>query len=151
MLDDLSLLTAKQDSIEQTKKLRKLSRQCCIDSGTVAIATRQNYQINSLTRGKLTSCIQIKADRKIFKIAKQKNDTNILAITYEELTDKEARYHASCYRVYTTPANEKLPHQPSNYNTDEGFCNVWKHFSNLFDNPEVREFIAFPDLVENCQ
>ena len=93
LLDDLSLLTAKQDSIEQTKKLRKSSHQCCIDSGTVAKANRENYQINSLT--------------KICKIARQKNDTDILAITSEELTAKEARYHASCYRVYTRPTNEK--------------------------------------------
>ena len=71
-----------------------------------------------------------------------------MAITSEELIAKEACYHASCYRAYTMPTNEKLPSQVSNYHTDEGFCNVWKHLSDLFQSPEMREFKTLQDLVE---
>ena len=46
------------------------------------------------------------------------------------------------------PTNEKLPSQASNYNTDEGFCNTWKHLSDLFESLEVREFKTLQGLVE---
>lgn len=32
--------------------------------------------------------------------------------------------------------------------TDEGFFNVWRHLSNIFDNPEVTEFKTVQDFVE---
>lgn len=64
----------------------------------------------------------------------------MIPITSGELVPKEASYHASCHRVYTSPTNEKLPIQPSNYCRGERFWNVWKHFCDLFDNPEVRKF-----------
>ena len=82
--------------------------------------------------------MQVKAARKIRKIPLQKNGTYFLAITSGELIDKEACYHASCYRVYTRPTSEELPNRSSNYNTYEEFCNVWKILNNLFDNSEVR-------------
>ena len=33
---------------------------------------------------------------------------------FRGVTDKEAFYHASCYRVYARPTNEKVPTQPQN-------------------------------------
>lgn len=81
------------------------------------------------------------ADIKVNEIAKQKNDIQILAITFEELIAKEACTkqaccHASSYQVYKLPANEKLTNLPLNCNTDEGFPNILKHLSNLFYSPE---------------
>ena len=38
----------------------------------------------------------------------QKNDTQILAVTYEKLIAEEAYYSALCYLIYAIPTNEKL-------------------------------------------
>ena len=93
--------------------------------------------------------MQLRADKRVREITKQNNDIQIMAITSKELIEKEACYHASCYQAYIIPANKKkLPSQASNYNTDEGFCHIWKFLSDLFESPEVRVFKTLQDLVE---
>ena len=45
--------------------------------------------------------MQLQADETVRKIATQKNDSKILAITANNLIAKEAFYHFTCYRSYT--------------------------------------------------
>ena len=65
--------------------------------------------------------MHLRADKRVHEIAKQKNDTQIMAITSKVLVAKEFCYHASYYRRYTMPTNKKLLSQASNYKADEGF------------------------------
>ena len=45
--------------------------------------------------------MQLQADETVRKIATQKNDSKILAISTNDLTAKESCYHFTCYRSYT--------------------------------------------------
>ena len=72
-----------------TSTLRRSLSHCCIDSDPIAITAlpgkcifrdQENYHKNSRRREKLTSSTKLRA--KIRKITTQKNDTNILAITW---------------------------------------------------------------------
>ena len=60
---------------------------------------KDKYKKNTRNREKLSSCMQIRADENIRKIATEKNDSKVLAITTDELISKEAHYHFSCYRT----------------------------------------------------
>ena len=90
MLNDLNFEADQQDSIEQSNTLRRSSRQCSVDTDNVATTTlprkcifcnREKYQRNFCTREELTGCIQLRADKRVRKIAKEKNDTQIMKIT----------------------------------------------------------------------
>ena len=50
--------------------------------------------------------------------------------------------------MYKAHKRKKMSTQPSNYNTDEGFCSLWKHFSDLIDNPELRELKKFKTCLK---
>ena len=98
--------------------------------------------------------MQLRGDKRVRKIAKQKNATQIMAITSEELNAKEACYHASCYRAYTMPTKEKLPSQALNHNKMKDsatYGSIWviclkalkwgnlKHFKDLVETTSAKK------------
>ena len=48
-------------------------------------------------------CAQLKVDQKLRTIATERHHAKLIALTSDELVAKEARYHPSCYKVYTKP------------------------------------------------
>ena len=48
-------------------------------------------------------CAQLRFDQKLKTIATERRDAKLIALTSDELVAKEARYHPSCYKVYTKP------------------------------------------------
>ena len=67
--------------------------------------SKDKYIKNSRNRGRLCSCMQLQSDETVRKIATQKNDSKILAITTNDLIPKEACYCFTCYRSYTRQNN----------------------------------------------
>ena len=51
----------------------------------------------------MISCAELRVDEKIRQIAVVKHDSKILSSTSDELFLKDAKYHSSCYKDYTTP------------------------------------------------
>ena len=52
----------------------------------------------SRPRDMLSSCMHIRAEDKIRKLATLRNDLTILTVTAEVLIAKEACYHITCYK-----------------------------------------------------
>ena len=131
----------------QLTPMRKSKRQGSCESNDTEMSTilpqkcifcnADKYLKGSRTREKLSSCMQIRADNTIRKMATDRNDTAVMAIASDELIAKEARYHATCYRSYTKPVWTQLQ---SNSEIDSKYTKVWKFLSDLFDNPEVVPF-----------
>ena len=48
-------------------------------------------------------CAQLRFDQKLKTIATERHDAKLIALTSDKLVAKEARYHPSCYKVYTKP------------------------------------------------
>ena len=78
--------------------------------------------------------MHLKVDETVRKIATQKNDSKILAITKNDLISKEACYHFTCYRRYTRQNKEKevkAQDEPGQHKTE--------HSNNI---SEVIEFLV---------
>ena len=109
----------------------------------------EKFLKNSRTREKLSNCMQIRADITVRKVAKERNDTAVLAITADELIAKEACYHWSCYREYTRKKplklNCKAPQEESY--EDENYVELWRSLNNLVENPDVVEFTKFKSMI----
>ena len=54
----------------------------------------------------MISFAELYADEKIRKIATVKHDSKIISITSDELVEREAKYHASCHKDYTSPEKQ---------------------------------------------
>ena len=61
------------------------------------------YKKGANTREPLRCCAQLRVDQKLKMIATERHDAKLIALTSDELVVKEARYHPSCYKVYTKP------------------------------------------------
>ena len=48
-------------------------------------------------------CAQLRVDKKLKTISTERHDAKLITLTSHELVAKEARYHPSCYKVYTQP------------------------------------------------
>ena len=135
--------------------MRKSNRQGSCESNDTEVSTifprkcifcnADKYLKGSRTREKLSSCMQIRADNSIRKVATDRNDTAVMAIASDELVAKEARYHATCYRSYTKPSY--TTQLQSNSEIDAKYIKVWKFLSDLFDNPEVVPFKRLQELI----
>ena len=107
-LEQANAETVELSSSSSTKSGRKSSRVCSkrtVLPKKCIFCNRDKYVKNTRNREKLSSCIQIRADENIRKVATQKNDAKVLAITTDELVAKEAHYHFTCYRSYTRKEN----------------------------------------------
>ena len=54
----------------------------------------------------MISFAELYADEKIRKISTVKHDSKIFSITSDELVEREAKYHASCHKDYTSPEKQ---------------------------------------------
>ena len=61
------------------------------------------YEKGTNTTEPLRCCVQLRVDQKLKAIATERHDAKLIALTSDELVAKEARYHPSCYKVYTKP------------------------------------------------
>ena len=97
--------SAEDDEVETRKSSRQTSNssstilpQICIFCGGDS-----KYKKGTNTREPLRCCAQLRVDQKLKMIATERHDAKLIALTTDELVAKEARYHPSCYKVYTKP------------------------------------------------
>ena len=97
--------SAEDDKVETRKSSRQTSNststilsQICIFCGGDS-----KYKKEANTREPLRRCAQLRVDQKLKTIATERHDAKLIALTSDELVAKEARYHPSCYKVYTKP------------------------------------------------
>ncbi len=85
---------------------RRSSRHSSVESGSSILPKQcifckaDKYLANTKTRETLILCVQLRADDNIRRLAKERSDSEILAVTTDELIAKEAHYHFTCYRDY---------------------------------------------------
>ena len=94
----------------------------------------------------MTCCSQFRADNGIRKLAIERDDSEIIAVTSDERIAKEALHHFTCYRDYTRSANE-LQNQcidRPNDNTSE----VTKYLNNLRENRKYVELKVLQSLIK---
>ena len=107
----------------------------------------QKYLPKQNTREKLLSCCQLRADEKVRKAAMEKNDSNVLAITSDDIIAKEASYHASCYKTYTRICYKSKSNQSNDDDSaveDPASDKVRQFLDDLVNSPDV---IKFTDVV----
>ena len=79
-------------------------------------------------------------------MAIERNDSEIIAVTSDELIAKEALYHFTCYRDYRRSANESqnqcIDHP------DDGMSEVTKYLNNLHENPKYVELKVLQSLMK---
>ena len=132
---------------------RRLSRQSSGDSSSnrtlpkkCIFCKKDKYIKNSNTRETLSECIQLRADNNIRKLATERSDADILAVASDELIATEARYHATCYKLYTKPETRKVQ-VDAEPNQDDGISDVIKKLIRLRKNPDVIEFKTLQSLM----
>ena len=90
---------------------------------------------------KLSGCMQLQTDETVRKIATQKNDSKILAITTKDLIAKEACYHFTCYRSYTRQnkvKEVKAQDEPGQDKTEHSnILEVIKFLVELYKKPDI--------------
>jgi len=107
----------------------------------------QKYLAKQNSREKLLSCCQLRADEKVRKAAMEKNDSNVLAITSDDIIAKEASYHASCYKTYTRICYKSKSNQRNDDDSaveDPASDRVRQFLDDLVNSPDV---IKFTDVV----
>ena len=157
----LALLTNENDdseTVEVEVPRRRSSRHSSLDSGSTILPKQcifcktDKYITNSRTIELLTSCIQLRADDKIRTLAKDRCDTEILAVTSDELIAKEAHYHFSCYRDYVRPTNEYQHESPDNGDghteEDDDLTELFECLNDLYQHPKYIELKSLQSLVK---
>ena len=134
-LDDIEIpkrRSSRQSSGESSSSgLNILPKQCIF-------CKKDKYVKGSRTRETLTCCSQLRADNGIRKLAIERNDSEIIAVTSDELIAKEALYHFTCYRDYRRSANESQ-NQCIDQPDDRMSSEVTKYLNNLRENPKYVE------------
>ena len=97
--------SAEDEKVETRKSSRQTNNssstilpQICIFSGGDS-----KHKKGTNTREPSRCCAQLRVDKKLKTIATEQHNTKLTALTSDELVAKEARYHLSCYKVYTKP------------------------------------------------
>ena len=142
---------------------RRSSRHSSVDSGSVLpkqciFCNADKYVSASKTREVLTSCVQLRADDKIRRLARERFDSDILAVTSNELIAKEAHYHFSCYRDYVRvrpSSNENLPgsctdtEQACEHDEDDDdLTDLFQCLNDLYQNPKYITLKSLQLLVK---
>lgn len=99
--------------------------------------------------------MQLRADEIVRKVATQRNDSKVLAITTSDLIAKEACYHFTCYREYTRQKKIKERVQPENDQNEhqqEGteqsnMPDVIKFLVELYEKPDVVLLSKLQDIL----
>ena len=95
-------------------KTRKSSKQTSNSSSTILpqicifCGGDSKYKRGTKKRDPLRYCAQLKVDQKLRTIATERHHAKLIALTSDELVAKEARYHPSCYKVYTKPVKSLM-------------------------------------------
>ena len=79
------------------------------------------------TLEKLVKATQLRVDQTLRKIATERCDERILAITSRDIDAAEVHYHRTCYRDYTRPTHQQHPEESEPKNDAE-----YDAFSDLF-------------------
>jgi len=107
------------------------------------------------TRETLIQAVDLRADMKLRKVATEKGDTKLLAITSRDIVAAEACYHASCYKKYTVvrtskPTSTDSKDQKDDYKTAEtSALQMLYQFVrvNLFSNPRIVSLVELTSKV----
>ena len=94
------------------------------------------YMKNTRNKEKLTNCVQLSADERIRTLAKNRNDTNIIATASDELIAKEVVYHFTCYWGYTRSATITKSSK-SKDDESNGFSQVPKSLVEFYEKSDV--------------
>ena len=101
-------MNKKRKSTEDEKvETAKSSRQTSNSSSTILpqickfCGGDAEYKKGTNTREPLRCCAQLRVDQKLKAIATERHDAKLIALTSDKLVAKKARYHPSCYQVYT--------------------------------------------------
>jgi hypothetical protein len=79
--------------------------------------------------------------------AEAQKDCNLLSILADDLVAKEAWYHHTCYRRYTTVTFQTPSSSTTSSSADGDFDKVQQELANLLEKPRVVDFKNFQDLV----
>ena len=80
-----------------------------LDPVCIFCEKESKYVARSNTRETLLQSRELRSDETIRRVAQNKLDHRMLAITARDLVAAEAHYHKSCYRKYTRGEKEKIP------------------------------------------
>ena len=101
-------MNRKRKSAEDDEvRTRKSSKQTSNSSSTIRPQIHifcggdSKYKKGTNTREPLRCCAQLRVDQKLKAIATERHDAKLIALTSDKLVAKKARYHPSCYQVYT--------------------------------------------------
>lgn len=100
------------DSEAQCSRQRRSSRgpattSRVLDSVCIFCEKKSKYVPGSNTRETLLQSRELRSDEAIRRVAQDKLDDRMLAITARDLVAAEAHYHKSCYRKYTRGEKKK--------------------------------------------
>ena len=103
-------MNKKRNSAEDDEvRTRKSSSQTSNSSSTILpqicifCGRDSKYKKGTNTTEPLRCCAQLRVDKKLKTISTERHDAKLITLTSHELLAKEARYHPSCYKVYTKP------------------------------------------------
>ena len=97
---------------------------------------RQKYLPRSHTRKTLTQAVQLRADETLRKLAVERGDEKIIAVTSRDIVAAEAHYHVSCYKNFTSTkgyrpssTNEKTDNEDTLYQKaeEEAYSELWHY------------------------
>ena len=95
--------------------------------------------------------MQLQADETVRKIATQKNDSNILAITTNDLVAKEACCHFTCHRSYTRQnkvKEAKAQDEPGQGETEHSnISEVIKFLVELYEKPDIAPLSTLQNML----
>jgi len=110
LLDDSDRNEGQETSFKKERLHRKRNEsnstvyeEICIFCNKVS-----KHQKGQKTREPLRQAEQLRVDHTLRKIAIEKSDAKILQLTSRDVVAAEARYHHSCYKVYTRVKPKKM-------------------------------------------
>ena len=85
---------------------------------------------------RLTQAVQLRADETLRKLAVERGDEKIIAVTSRDIVAAEAHYHVSCYKNFTSTkgygpssTNEKTDNEDTLYQKaeEEAYSELWHY------------------------
>jgi len=114
---------------EGTSESRVYRKECVFCGKT-------KYLPRSHTRETLTQAVQLRADETLRKLAVERGDEKIIAVTSRDIVAAEAHYHVSCYKNFTSTkgygpssTNEKTDNEDTLYQKaeEEAYSELWHY------------------------
>lgn len=110
---------------------------------------KTRYVKGTHSREAVILAVDLRSDKTLRDIAREKQDSHILTVTSRDIVAAEAHYHRSCYRDYTrNPSRQHHALKVEDMETDDS--QYWdieqRSYENLFDFIR-EEVIASPDII----